>query len=191
MRVFVSGGSKSGKSYYAQRIAKEQSRGGSGAQGLYYIATMRPADGEDEARIEKHRDEREGWGFTTVEQPADLSNVLSVCDKDGSFLLDSLTALLANEMFLPDGSINQGAAEKIKAELTAVISAVRDIVIVSDNIFSDAMVFDPITEGFRRSLAEIDRAAVRACDTVLEVVYSTVVVHKSSEAFDALYQTIR
>ena len=54
MSVFISGGCKNGKSFYAQRIAK------AGGAPLYYIATMIPHDEEDLARIRRHRDERAG-----------------------------------------------------------------------------------------------------------------------------------
>jgi adenosyl cobinamide kinase/adenosyl cobinamide phosphate guanylyltransferase len=82
---------------------------------LYYVATMKSADSEDDARIIRHKQERDGWGFTTVEQPVDIENILQKCDCNGSFLLDSLTAILANEMFPPpDYAVNEKAAEKIR-----------------------------------------------------------------------------
>ena len=174
MRVFISGGVKNGKSYYAQRLAKKQE-----ARPLYYIATMKPADGEDYERIARHKLEREGWGFITIEQDRKIAEILDKCDTGGSFLLDSLTALLANEMFRQDGSVDTGAAERVEKELTRVIGSIANIVIVSDYIYSDANVFDPFTEKYRESLAKLDRAAAISCDTVLEVTFSNVIVHKN------------
>ena len=173
MRIFISGGCKNGKSFYAQRLAKEQS-----ARPLYYIATMMPADSEDDERIKRHRQEREGWGFETVEQFSNIEDILNKCETGGSFLLDSLTALLASEMFPLGGSVDPGAAERIAAGLSQVLSDIENIVIVSDYIYSDAERFDPLTEEYRCSLAKIDRAAAQKCDTVLEVAYSGVIVHK-------------
>ena len=70
MRIFITGGCKNGKSYYAQTLAKAQ-------QGLplYYVATMEPRDEEDRLRIARHLKEREGWGFVTVEQLMALRGV--------------------------------------------------------------------------------------------------------------------
>ena len=65
MRVFISGGCKNGKSYYAQQLAKHMGQ----AAPLYYIATMTSTGREDDERIVAHRKEREGWGFITIEQP--------------------------------------------------------------------------------------------------------------------------
>jgi adenosylcobinamide kinase/adenosylcobinamide-phosphate guanylyltransferase len=176
MKIFISGGCKNVKSYYAQQLAKKQQ-----TSSLYYLATMKPIDTEDDERIIRHRRERDGWGFTTVEQPVDIDKILDICDCNGSFLLDSLTALLTNEMFLPDGNINETAAEKIAGNLSRLTDTLENIVIISDYIYSDAFVFSPLTEKFRKSLAQLDRTAAASCDIVLEVAYTSVIVHKNTE----------
>jgi adenosylcobinamide kinase/adenosylcobinamide-phosphate guanylyltransferase len=176
MKIFISGGCKNGKSYYAQHLAKNQQNIGN----LYYIATMRPVDGEDSERIERHVKDRDGWGFETVEQPDDINKILDKCDINGSFLLDSLTALLANEMF-PANNINHNAADKISAELKELLNAVENIVIVSDYIYSDAELYDDLTDEYRKSLAQIDKIAAANCDTVLECAYANIIFHKGGE----------
>ena len=113
MRVFISGGCKNGKSTFAQKFAKNQAINSK----LYYIATMISSDIEDDERIKCHRQEREGWGFTTIEQPRNIEDILLKCDSDGSFLLDSLTALLANEMFSANGSFDETATERVRVGL--------------------------------------------------------------------------
>ncbi|MCL1804641.1 MAG: bifunctional adenosylcobinamide kinase/adenosylcobinamide-phosphate guanylyltransferase [Clostridiales bacterium] len=183
MKILLSGGCKSGKSYHAQRLAKAQARQG-GA--LYYVATMKSADGEDDERIARHRREREGWGFVTVERPADIGGILESCDPGGSFLLDSLTALLANEMFPRQGFVDHGAAATIIAGLTRVLKEADDVVLVSDFIYSDAAFYDPLTEAYRKSLAEIDRAAAELCGAVLEAAFGSIIAHKGKAAYEAI-----
>ena len=190
MKIFISGGCKNGKSYYAQHLAKAQ-RECPGTVSLYYIATMKPVDAEDEERILRHKHERANLGFTTLEQHVDIEKILDKCDHHASFLLDSLTALLANEMFPPDGSVSKHAAEKTADGLSRIIASVNNIVIVSDYIFSDALVYDPLTEKYRESLAQIDQAAAKSCDVVLEIAYTNVIVHKGNEGFGGLYGKIR
>jgi len=185
MRIFISGGCKNGKSYYAQNLAKAQQ-----VRSLYYVAAMKGVDAEDDERIRRHRFDREGWGFTTIEQAVDIEKILDRCDSGGSFLLDSLTALLANEMFPSDGIVNESAAGKITKGLEDVTKNIKDIVIVSDYIYSDAFPYDPLTEKFRRSLAETDRFSANICDVVLEIAYTNVIVHKGREMFDELYKKI-
>ena len=191
MRIFISGGCKNGKSFYAQHIAKAQCANNETNTGrLYYIATMKPIDTEDELCIARHRKDREGWGFTTVEQPVDIEKIMDACDSGGSFLLDSVTALLSNEMFLPNGTINENAGKKIISGLSFIIKNTENIVIVSDFIYSDATFYDPLTEKFRKSLAQIDRAVSGIADAVVEIAYTNVIVHKGGAAFDAVYKKI-
>jgi adenosylcobinamide kinase / adenosylcobinamide-phosphate guanylyltransferase len=186
MRIFISGGCKNGKSYYAQNLAKVQQ-----VRSLYYIAAMKSVDAEDDERIKRHRFDREGWGFTTVEQAVNIEKIKDICDTGGSFLLDSLTALLTNEMFPSDGIVNELAPAKIIKGLEDLTDNIKDIVIVSDYIYSDAFLFDPLTEKFRRSLAETDRFCAGVCDVVLETAYTNVIVHKGREMFDELFKKIR
>ena len=197
MKIFVSGGCKNGKSFYAQRLARAQFSASQTERqtpqrtaSLYYIATMKSVDSEDDERIARHRREREGWGFTTIEQPFDIEKIQEKCRGEDSLLLDSLTALLANEMFPPGGTVNDLAAEKISRGLRRVTDSVRNIVIISDFIYSDAFLYDPPTEKFRENLARLDRAAAAACDVVLEIAYANIIVHKGGELFGELYEKV-
>jgi adenosylcobinamide kinase/adenosylcobinamide-phosphate guanylyltransferase len=180
MKIFITGGCKNGKSYYAQQLALAQRK-----DKLYYVATMRSADSEDDERIKRHKKERDGLGFITVEQPVNVEEILVKIRPDGSIILDSLTALLANEMFLPDGGINGRAAAKISDAVACILANQDNIVIVSDFIYSDAHIYDELTEKFRKSLAEIDRVAADKCETVLEAAYSNIITHKGKLNVDA------
>lgn len=183
MNIFISGGCKNGKSYYAQRLAKRQAEGG---RPLYYLATMEPADEEDEMRILRHRRERDGWGFTTLERGYDIGSLDA--DFSGSFLLDSVTALLSNEMFRtdrrggssiscdqPDGStgltIDPAAYLRVAEELAGLAGKSGNVVFVSDYIYSDAVKYDELTELYRKGLAWVDRTLAEKCEAVIEVSY--------------------
>ena len=173
MAIFISGGCKNGKSFFAQRAAKAL-----GAP-LYYVATMIPHDGEDDARILRHRADREGWGFETIECGRDILGCLECADPRGAFLIDSATALLSNEMFAPDG-FHPDAAEKVAGELVEFIRRAPNTVVVSDFIYSDAAGYDEWTLCYRRGLAQIDRALARACDCVCEAVAGQIIVYKGA-----------
>jgi len=173
MRVFISGGCKNGKSTHAQRLAKAQCAPG---KPLYYLATMVPKDAEDLARIKRHQEERLGWGFETVEVAGSLMN--ERMDKSGSILLDSVTALLSDGMFLPDGTVDLNAHLRLEKELLALVHACPNIVIVSDGIYSDAWRYDELTEDYRKRLAYLDCALAHVCDTVLEAAFGSLIVWK-------------
>lgn len=175
MQIFISGGCKNGKSTYAQRLAKENS---APLLPLYYIATMTACDIEDEMRIIRHKKEREGFNFITIEQPYNIEEILTKCNLKGTFLLDSLTALLANEMFLQDGTYNEDASQKIAKALSKILANIKNIIFVSDYIYSDAFVFDPLTESYRKSLAILDSLVATQCQLVQEVQYTQIITHK-------------
>ena len=175
MIVFITGGAKNGKSSLAQRLAVELAKGGP----HYYIATMIPVDQEDRERIRRHVADREGMGFQTIECGRDILSCLPGVDKSGSFLLDSATALLMNELFLPpDYSLNPAAGEKCAEELVEFARSVANIVVVSDYIYSDAFRYDNVTESYRQALAGIDRRLAAVSDVVLELTGGNIVVHK-------------
>ena len=165
MKIFISGGSKNGKSMFAQECAKKLSEEGH----LWYLATMEPHDDEDNARIARHRREREGWGFKTAEWGRNISGFESEYDCKGAYLVDSVTALLTNEMFgSMEGEPDYSAAKRVPQELLYFSDKVKNVVFVSDNIFCDAKFFDTFTESFRKSLAEADRSLAESCDVVVE-----------------------
>lgn len=177
MSVYISGGCKNGKSTHAQRIAKAL------GTPLYYVATMIPHDEEDRARIRRHIGERDGWGFQTIECGRNLPDCLSYADSDGAFLIDSVTALLSNEMFLPDGSVDSRAPGRIAGDLITFIGHAPKTVLVSDYIFSDAALYPELVEDYRRGLAEIDRRVAKACDALIEVVNGIAIFHKGATAW--------
>ena len=177
MHTFISGGCKNGKSWYAQRIAQ------AAGKPLYYVATMISTGEEDDARIARHIQDRYGWGFETLECGRDILSCLENADCSGSFLLDSVTALLANEMFAPEG-FDADAARRVAEALEEFVSRTANAVFVSDYIYSDAQIFDEWTENYRRGLAMIDRRLAACCDNVLEVSSGMVICHKGVRPLD-------
>lgn len=183
MNYFISGGCKNGKSYYAQQVARDMAE----AKGLplYYLATMIPTDEEDRARIRRHLSERDGWGFETIEQGTDICSCLcgttaegNAVNSDGVFLLDSVTALLQNEMFRADGTVDLTAADRLEKELTKFAAKTGNTVFVSDYIYSDAYIYEDLTEEYRRGLAQLDRALANTCEQVVEVTYGFINEYK-------------
>ena len=175
MIVFITGGAKNGKSSFAQRLAVQLAHGGP----HYYIATMIPVDQEDRERIRRHVADREGLGFETLECGRGILSCLPKVDREGSFLLDSTTALLMNELFVPpDYHLDPEAGGRCAEELAEFAQSVANIVLVSDYIYSDAARYDHITEAYRRALAGIDRRLAAISDVVLELTAGNIVVHK-------------
>lgn len=183
MNIFISGGCKNGKSYLAQELARSMAQESN--LPLYYLATMIPHDEEDDARIRRHLSEREGWGFDTIEQGEHICEALRTktvsgepVDPNGVFLLDSVTALLSNEMFREDGTIDFDAPKRLAEELTNFAQETGNTVFVSDYIYSDSFAFDDFTEPYRQGLALLDRTLAKLCDQVVEVTYGFKYLYK-------------
>ena len=150
MKILLLGGSKSGKSGLAQRLCVRLAAGAP----MIYWATMEPVDGEDRARIARHLDERAGWGFSTVECGRALER--AALPERACVLFDSVTALLANEMFSgaqPDAAAPERAAQ----ELLALSCRAAHLVCVCDDIFRDGAAYDEWTEHYRSGLARVCR----------------------------------
>lgn len=179
MRILISGGCKMGKSTLAQQLATAQ--GGP----LYYVATMRATDAEDRVRIARHRREREGWGFETIECMGSIGQLADGLPGDASLLLDSTTALLAGEMFRPDGTVDMEADARVREGLLRLLRTFDALVVVSDTIYADAAAYDALTEAYRKGLAGIDRALARDCDAVIEMAFGQPILHKGDEQLAA------
>lgn len=84
--------------------------------------------------------------------------------------LDSATALLANEMFRPDGTMDKDAGARSAQELLALARSCRHLVCVCDDLWRDGQDYDPWTEEYRRQLAGICRKLAAEFDAVAEVI---------------------
>lgn len=178
MTYLISGGAKNGKSTLAQNLAVKLAQGGT----HYYIATMIPVDEEDRERIRLHILDRAGLGFETIECGTHLLDSLEGADLSATFLLDSVTALLMNELFRPENNyeMDLAAAQRCAEELERFASVAGNVVFVSDYIYSDAQRYDEVTQTYRRLLADIDRRLAKVCDTVVEVSAGRYILHKGA-----------
>lgn len=176
MTYFISGGAKNGKSTLAQDLALALASGGK----HYYVATMISSGHEDDERIRRHIADRAGMGFETVECFKNILDCLSSADPNGTFLVDSVTALMQNALFPVEKNyeMDLDAAKRCADELTEFAGAVKNAVFVSDYIYSDAEDFSQSTQAYRRCLAQADRRLASVCDTVIEVCAGQYVCYK-------------
>ncbi|MBQ8833392.1 MAG: bifunctional adenosylcobinamide kinase/adenosylcobinamide-phosphate guanylyltransferase [Oscillospiraceae bacterium] len=176
MTYFISGGAKCGKSSLAQDLSVALSKGGR----HYYVATMISTGSEDNDRIRRHLADREGMGFETVECFRNIMDCLKIADKNGVFLVDSVTSLIQNSLFPVEKNyeMDLAGANRCADELVEFSQTVRHAVFVSDYIYSDAERYSESTEIYRKCLADIDRRLAKTCDTVIEVSAGQPIIHK-------------
>ena len=169
MFLFVSGGVRSGKSEWAERAALVLSPDAP----RVYLATARVSDEDMRRRVERHRRARSGRGFLTVERERGLTGVLESIPKGALVLLECLPNWAANEMFLEDGSVrgvHEVRGEVLRSAL-ALKDRVRDLIIVSDDIFSDGGHYDAAVEDYVRLLGELHVLLAARADAAVECAF--------------------
>ncbi|MCG7502490.1 bifunctional adenosylcobinamide kinase/adenosylcobinamide-phosphate guanylyltransferase [Tenacibaculum sp. Mcav3-52] len=123
MIYYISGGERSGKSSYAQKLAESLS------DTPIYLATSRIWDEDFKQRVDRHisdRDER----WSTVEEEKWLSKVIS--DKQ-TVVVDCVTLWLTN--FFVDTKYDiEKALEIAKEEINKLVEIDANIIIISNEI---------------------------------------------------------
>ncbi|MCR5160835.1 MAG: bifunctional adenosylcobinamide kinase/adenosylcobinamide-phosphate guanylyltransferase [Lachnospiraceae bacterium] len=176
MFILVTGGSGSGKSAYAEECACA-----AGCRHMYYIAAMICHDDESRERVRRHREARSGKGFVTIERYTDLAGLRLPDSNEGvCVLLECMSNLTANEMFDKNGS-GDGAEEAVKAGIDSLLKQCDNLVVVTNEIFSDGILYDSDTEKYRQVLAGINSYLASLADRVVEVVFGIPVILKDRQ----------
>lgn len=167
MITLVTGGSKSGKSAFAEKIA------GNFSGKKYYIATMKPY-GDDALRaIERHRKMRSGKGFETIEKYTDLGEINFA--SRGAVLLECMGNLCANEMFR-EKIVNP--VDKIIDDIKHLENLSEMLVIVTNEVGSDGINYSPETMQYIAHMGRINRNIGKFADNIIECVYGIPLVLK-------------
>ena len=122
----ILGPNNSGKSLLAEKMVVE-------TKNLHriYLATMVPQTQENNQRIKKHILQREGKGFTTMEEPWNI-HTLDI-PKDSVVLLEDASNLLANGIFIHHSNV-----EECYQRIITLANACQKLIIVN---------IDGLTEG--------------------------------------------
>ena len=88
-----------------------------------------------------------------------------------SALLECMSNLTANEMFTKDGmKSEEEVVEKIVSEIQTLSQKLDNLVIVTNNVFEDGVIYDAGTMEYLRALGRINAALAHLADRVAEVV---------------------
>ena len=172
MLILVSGGAGSGKSEFAESLIPA-----SGIPNRVYLATMRVWDAESVRRVERHRAMRAGKGFATLECPENLAGL--TLPLGCAALLEDLSNLTANEFFGEQG--RQGAFDRVLAGVGRAAGQAGLLVVVTNELFSDGMDYDPDTLAYLDVLARLNRAVAARAGGVYEVVCGIPVAWKGEK----------
>lgn len=170
--IFVVGGARSGKSTFAEELARSQ--GGRVA----YIATALVADEEMARRVEKHR-ERRPKDWETVECTGRLGEALTQATEHDVIVVDCLTVYIARLLpFLEEETADEAteaeAYERMDRELEEVVAAVRsgsaDVIVVSNEVGSGLVPAYPSGRLFRDMVGRANQRMASEADLAYLVV---------------------
>jgi len=165
--VLVLGGTRSGKSEFAEGLVNDASE-------VRYVATAAPAPDDDPewaGRIAAHRTRRPGhWTTEEVGTPDRLVALLGEVKPDEAVLVDDLGGWLTGVLAEADWS-----ATAIEDKLATLVSAVRDcpaskLVIVSPEVGMSVVPATQSGRAFVDAAGGANRLLAEACSTVVLVV---------------------
>lgn len=155
--TLVLGGARSGKSRFAEGLARRH--GGPRT----YIATAEPFDDEMRQRIARHRDERAGDGWQTVEAPLDPAAVL--VRASGIVLLDCVTVWLGNLMHH-----ERDLAAEVAKLCAALEACPAEVILVSNEVGLSIVPENAMARRFRDEQGRANQALAAIASDVHLVV---------------------
>lgn len=118
---------------------------------------------------------RDHKNFKTIECFKNLKSLF--ISNNSTVLIDCMSNLVANEMYLEGGAKDKTVQEVIRG-IESINNQAENLVIVTNEVFSDGIVYDDDTMRYIRNLGEINKEIGKKADNVVEVVYSIPIFHK-------------
>jgi adenosylcobinamide kinase/adenosylcobinamide-phosphate guanylyltransferase len=171
--ILITGGARSGKSRHALQMAESL------AGEKLFVATSPVTDPEMHRRIERHREERRGAGWQTVEETVELHEVLLANRECRVALVDCLT-LWVNNLLFTDAA-NELTEDLLSIRIGKVIEACRErrgtVLLVTNEVGLGIVPENPLARRYRDLVgrcnqeigAAADRVVMTICGIPLEV----------------------
>lgn len=156
--TLVLGGAASGKSAYAEGLAKETGRG------LIYLATAEIHDDEMRAKVCKHKEMR-GLGWKTVEAPLNLSPALKAAPGDHIVLIDCATMWLSNHL-LADNDLATAETEL----MAALDMSAAPVIVVSNEVGLSVVPENALARRFRNAQGALNQKLAARAGLVVNVI---------------------
>lgn len=169
--ILITGGARSGKSSYAEKIAAGIS------EKVLYIATAIAFDSEMEYRIEAHKKSRpQAWN--TYEGYKDLDKVIEDAKGYDVLLLDCVTVMLTNLLWeypgmdfeTPSQEVLVEAEEYVRYEFDKLLKAAQgyegNLIMVTNELGSGLVPEAPIARSFRDIAGRVNQQIATRCQEV-------------------------
>ena len=161
--TFITGGTRSGKSAFAQSLAEQRSGP------LLYVATAGIGDAEMAERVARHREAR-GERWQTLEEPLRLADRLPEAAKGHcAILLDCVTLWLSN-LFFHCGERPEPVLAEVERFIAVLPAVDVPLLLVSNELGSGIVPENRLAREFRDLAGEVNRRLAAAADEAWLVV---------------------
>jgi adenosylcobinamide kinase/adenosylcobinamide-phosphate guanylyltransferase len=164
--ILVLGGSRSGKSEYAEELAERSGKR------IIYIATAGVHDDEMAERVKLHQ-ERRPQSWVTVEEEKDVLDVLSQGGAGDAYLLDCATLWLTNLLLEQQISEMKTEPSEKEAQILAQVARLSetvdngaDLIVVSSEVGLGLIPEQPLGRVFRDLAGKANQLLASRADSV-------------------------
>lgn len=157
--TLITGGARSGKSHFAQRIAESHQ-----SNDVLFVATAEARDDNMAARIDRHRRERsDNW--RTLETPRGIAHALNNTPPASVVLLDCVTLWVTN-ILLDELSTWDTAVGELDALLEWYHSHPCELLVVTNEVGLGIVPADELSRTFREWLGWFNQRLATEADAV-------------------------
>lgn len=162
--LLVTGGSRSGKSNYAQQTAELL------PGPRFFIATCQICDQEMAARVMQHQEGRCATEWLTIEEPLDLAGALRAAGRGNVLLVDCLTIWINNLLYEAEKKGETMAATGISAVCREVLAVCRDlegtVIFVTGEVGMGIIPENPLARLYRDCVGTCNQLIAAAAERV-------------------------
>lgn len=162
--VLVSGGCRSGKSAYAQRLAESL------PPTRLFVATCPISDDEIRERIEQHRRARQDRDWETVEEQCDLADVFRRHGCHRALLVDCVTLWINNLLYHADcegrSFAEADVTEQCRQMLEAAEACLGTVIFVTNEVGLGVVPENPQARRYRDLIGRANQIIAARADTV-------------------------
>lgn len=160
--VLVTGGCRSGKSSFAQRYVEEL-----GGPRLF-LATCPVLDPEMEDRVRRHREERRGRGWDTIEEEVGIAAAVAAAPPHAAILVDCLTLWVNNLVFRADNAGSAFGEDEAAARAREFADACRSrpglTLAVTNEVGMGIVPDNPLARRYRDMAGRVNQTIAAAAD---------------------------
>ena len=162
--ILVTGGARSGKSDFALQLAQSL------PAPRCFIATCPVVDSEMDERIARHREERAGAEWQTVEEQTAIAAILRARQDDAVCLIDCLTLWVNNLLYLVEQSGKMFSDAEMRQQCDLLIQAACDhhgtVICVTNEVGMGIVPDNPAARLYRDLVGRCNRMLAAAADEV-------------------------